>query len=124
MSLEYPAFKKIFQTMLCVDDEYMPTASVRMASGNNKNSVDYSDLESMPFLKNRVLAAMKQIKLEAFIPESKKFTYFDEHVWVNSVVNQVHQINRLYDSDPFLHVLVREADDLLTSFYGLINPGR
>ena len=118
MDVKYSGFKKIFKTVLNVDDEYTPTIGTRLA--NNVDSMDYSSLESMPYLKNRVLAFMGQAKAELGMPKSKRLAYFDENRWANDMTNQIYQINRVYNDDVFVHVLVREADELHQDYYGVI----
>lgn len=112
--------KNIFKIVLCVNDKFESDFSMVRTAGVAIR--DYSDVTALPHLKAKVIEAVRTAKKEHGINESKKISYFNEKQWINLFANQIYQINRVKDTDPFSHVLIREASEMLDDLCGVIIP--
>lgn len=110
----------MFQKILDVDNDFRPKGSFRFAGGGTIDHFEYSKLNSLPQLKTRVVAAVEQCKKEC-IGNKKSKDYFDEYRWINGFTNQIHQINRC-GGEPYVDLLIKEADDMLYHLHSFYNP--
>jgi len=114
---DYKGCKKVFQHFCGVNDDYITSSTMRMASSDTP--YNYAQIDSAPHLKKRILSAMdrskKELGFKGPLPD-----YFDEQRWANLLTNQIYQINRVNDTDPFAHVLIREAENMIKDYYGII----
>jgi hypothetical protein len=104
-----------------IDDDYLTSSNIRLASSDTP--YDYSGIDSTPHLKRRIISAMNSLKNEigfrGNMPE-----YFDEKKWTDLLTNQIYQINRVHGEDPFAHVLIREADEMIENYYNVITSAK